>query len=128
MPDHVVRLLMGPAAQPLWRLVLTLLMAVVAWLAFSKTSHAGHIPHLDKLQHLLAFGSMACAAALGWPAGLRPALGVLLGLLVYGAFIELVQSQLPYRMASWADLGADAIGIACGLLLIAALRKRWPGG
>jgi len=36
-----------------------------------------------------------------------------------------VQSQLPYRVASWADLAADAVGIACGLLLITGVRRRW---
>lgn len=119
---------MSPTAHPLWRIVLALLVAVVAWFAFSKAGKADFVPHLDKVQHLLAFGSMACAAALGWPAGRRAALGVLVGLLGYGAFIELVQSQLPYRMASWADLGADAVGISCGLALITALRKRWLEG
>jgi VanZ family protein len=126
MLHRAIRWLMSPTAHPLWRIVLALLVAVVAWFAFFKAGKADFVPHLDKVQHLLAFGSMACAAALGWPAGPRAALGVLVGLLGYGAFIELVQSQLPYRMASWADLGADAVGIACGLALITGLRKRWP--
>lgn len=126
MPERLIRLLTSPSMHPLWRIVLALLVAVVGWFAFSRAGKADYVPHLDKVQHLLAFGSMACAAALGWPAGQRSAIGVLVGLLSYGAFIELVQSQLPYRVASWADLAADAVGIACGLLLITGVRRRWP--
>ena len=34
-----------------------------------------------------------------------------------------MQTQLPHRHGDWADLGADAFGTACGLLLATALRR-----
>lgn len=67
----------------------------------------------DKANHALGF------ALLGW-LGLqafttRP-VAVLLGLLAYGGLIELLQSLSAYRMAEWADLWADALGLLIGAL------------
>ncbi len=41
-------------------------------------------------------------------------------LLAYGGFIEVAQSFAPPRQADWADLLADGVGIALGLL------AAWP--
>ncbi len=110
-----------------WRALLALVCAVVAWFAFSpgRPQPPGFVG-LDKLQHLLAFGAMATAGALGSRPGRAAALRVAGGLLAYGAFIELVQSQLPTRTAAWNDLLADALGLLGGLLLARLLRRRWP--
>jgi len=40
-----------------------------------------------------------------------------LGLLTFGALIEVCQFMLPYRRAEFADMYADMVGIACGLLI-----------
>jgi VanZ family protein len=110
-----------------WRALLALLCAVAAWFAFTP----GRPPPpgfyaLDKLQHLLAFGAMATAGALGLQQGRAAALRVAAGLLAYGAFIEMVQSMLPTRTAAWDDLLADAVGVLGGLLLARLLRQAWP--
>ena len=36
------------------------------------------------------------------------------GTLAYGSMIEVLQSFTPDRMAEWADLLADALGLAVG--------------
>ncbi|MEI6762218.1 MAG: VanZ family protein [Betaproteobacteria bacterium] len=36
------------------------------------------------------------------------------GTLAYGSMIEVLQSFKPDRMAEWADLLADALGLAVG--------------
>ncbi len=114
--------------QRVWRGLLWVLMLVICWLAFSPAPPAQLHTHWDKLNHLLAFAALAWCAALGWPA--RPGAPVLpqiarwvLGLMVFGLFIEAVQSQLPARSAELADLGADALGVALGGLLAGLLRS-----
>jgi VanZ family protein len=110
-----------------WRTLLAVLCATAGWFAFTPGQPPGpDFDGVDKLHHLLAFGSMATAGLLGWPVGRQAALRVAAGLLAYGALIELVQSQLPTRSADGLDLLTDAAGIGCGLLLAARLRRRWP--
>ena len=80
----------------------------------------------DKSNHLLAFSVMAWLGARAFP---QRMVLVLLGLLAYGALIEILQSFTPTRSAEWLDLLADALGILVGWLIvsgwawIAALRR-----
>ena len=107
-----------------WRLLLVCLLAVVSWFAFvPSTTHEG-LQHLDKVRHLLAFATLALVASLGWPPGPRTTPGITGGLMAYGLFIEVMQTQLPTRTGSLADWLADGVGIALGLLLFRALRRR----
>lgn len=62
----------------------------------------------DKAQHALAFTVLTAWALLIWP---RRAGGVVLGMLAYGAGIELAQWAVGWRFAEWADLAADAVGV-----------------
>jgi VanZ family protein len=108
-----------------WGALLLVLMAVVSWFAFVPDPGGSGIAHIDKVKHLLAFGALGFAAAL---AGHNQSLRlqrVMLALLAYGLFIEVVQSYLPSRRGDWQDLLADAAGIALGMTLVAALRKHW---
>ncbi|HEX2138390.1 MAG TPA: VanZ family protein [Woeseiaceae bacterium] len=50
---------------------------------------------------------------------------VALGMLAFGAFIELCQRIVAYRSAESLDLLADAIGIAVGLTIAAAGIGGW---
>ncbi len=110
-----------------WRWLLLVLAGITAYFAFTPGGVPGpDFDGADKIHHLLAFGSMAVAGALSVSQGGRWAAQVAAALLAYGGFIELVQSQLPTRTASWADLLADAFGIAGGLVLTALLRRSWP--
>ncbi len=102
----------------LWRLALVISIAGILFLA--TTSQPYPIPSAanDKFNHILAFIELTLVSRLAWPA-MRPA-PLALMLLGYGFAIELVQDQLSYRHFSLADLLADSIGIAIGLL-------PWPG-
>ena len=111
--------------QPHWLMLLLVFAAISAYFAFSPGPPALPSSSLDKLNHLAAFAAMGLAAALAQPAGLRASFTAAAGLLIYGGFIEVVQSLLPTHYADLADLGADALGITLGLLLVATLRRVW---
>ena len=67
----------------------------------------------DKLEHLLAFMTLAMLARMGWPRQPVWALGIVL--LGYGLGLEVVQSMdWVGRTASMADVAADAIGVLIG--------------
>lgn len=69
----------------------------------------------DKVVHVLLFAALAWTGRLaGVP---LPPLG--LALLAYAGLSEVLQSSVPWaeRTSSWADVAADAAGIALGLLL-----------
>jgi len=77
------------------------------------------VPGGDKTLHLVAY------AALIFPAGLRRPRrisSIFLLFLLYSGLIELIQ---PYvnRCGEWLDLAANALGLACGLLLAEVLRR-----
>lgn len=63
----------------------------------------------DKAQHAVAFAVMAGLGLLSYPASAR---NVALGLLAYGALIEVVQSLTGWRVGDWQDWLADCIGLA----------------
>jgi len=65
----------------------------------------------DKSNHLLAFAVMAWLGCKAFP---QRVIFTLLGLLAYGALIEILQSFTPTRSAEWLDLLADGLGILLG--------------
>jgi len=69
----------------------------------------------DKSNHLLAFGVMTWLGCKAFP---QRGMKLLLGLLAYGALIEILQSYTPNRSAEWVDLLADCFGMALGWLLV----------
>lgn len=77
----------------------------------------------DKIAHVLIYAVLAT-----WFAGIYertryPLIGGCL--IVLGAGLEVAQGLSGYRTAEWADLLADAIGIATGLGLAAAGLGGW---
>lgn len=122
--SSVRRAFSEPRFRPAWLALLLALVLSISWLAFSHQQGEGQLPHGDKLNHLAAFMALALAAGFGTAPGRRNTWRVVLALLVYGGFIELVQTQIPGREGEWADLAADLVGVALGLWLTAALRGR----
>lgn len=117
-------LLHDARARSAWRLVLAVLIVVVGWFAFGQPLQP--IPDIDggdKINHLLAFLALGAAASFSLPPGWRASAQAAAGLLLYGAFIEAVQTQLSHREGDWQDLAADAVGVLCGLLLASGLRR-----
>lgn len=106
-----------------WRLLLTLLVGVVCYLAFTPTPPQLAGAWWDKANHSLAFLALTVTACLAFP---RPGRGVwlvMLGLLAFGAAIEVVQAFVPGRSCEWEDLLADSVGIAAGVLVALPLRS-----
>jgi VanZ family protein len=100
-----------------WRALLLLMLAVVSWFAFVPVPFDDRDLPLDKARHLLAFASLAWVAAQGFGPPARRGGRIAAALLAYGVFIELVQAGIPGRHASVADVLANALGIALGLVL-----------
>ena len=94
---------------------------MVSYLVFSRPGYNQSIPHIDKIGH---FGSFFLLSALTHLAFKPKWLHLMLGLMAYAGFIEVIQSQLPYRSASWADFAADILGIVGFYLLLLCYRKR----
>lgn len=113
-------LLHSPHGKPWWRALLVLLLLIISWLAFSPKPPESLTTGWDKSNHLLAFATLAVVASLSLSM-LRRARWVSAGLLAYGIFIELVQSQIPGRSADAADVLADMVGVALGLAVVALL-------
>ena len=116
-------LLHDPRSRPAWLVLLVLLLAIISWLAFGSASPTPNLPGWDKVNHLLAFLVLGTVASFAHAPGWRRTMVTASGLLLYGAFIEIVQAQLPNRHGDWDDLVADVVGLLCGLLLAAALRR-----
>ena len=84
----------------------------------------------DKFTHLVAFGTLAFLARVGWAR--QRALGIALALILFGIFIEITQ-MIPalHRDAEALDVVADAGGVAIGLLagwLVRRLLRRMDRG
>ena len=77
----------------------------------------------DKVLHAAFFGTLAL---LGYHLATseRAYLLTVLGVVVLGAVVELVQSQVPGRQMSALDLLANLIGIASAVALIYVLKGR----
>ncbi|QBM18897.1 hypothetical protein MARI_30400 [Marinobacter sp. JH2] len=102
----------------LWQAVLFLSLAAILYLATTNQSYPIPSSANDKINHLIAFAELTIVTRLAWPRiqfyWYAPAL------LGFGFILEAVQATLPYRDFSLADVLADALGIAVGML-------PWPG-
>lgn len=108
----------------LWRGLLLVLLLVISVLALAPAPPKALDSGWDKLNHFSAFAALALSAFFADRPSLRHAGRVAAALLAYGGLIEILQSFLPPRQGEWADLLADAIGIALGLA-VAALARRF---
>lgn len=87
---------------------------VVLMLALAPSSSAIPTTGWDKTNHLLAFAVLAFLGNHAWSGR---TVAVLLGLLVYGGVIEVLQSFTSDRFAEWWDLLADGVGLVFGELV-----------
>ena len=73
------------------------------WLLFDKWMHGFTFAALA-----IWFSGQYARRAYGWLA---------IGLLIFGALIEACQSMVTYRIAETADIFADVLGIAVGMMI-----------
>lgn len=114
-----------------WALALACAVVAITWLATTPNPPRQIDTGWDKSNHLLAFAVLALLAdrlVMAWGGGTGVRLAAWGLVLAYGGLIELLQSQIPGRAAEWADLGADAMGVAVGVVvsgLATLAARRW---
>lgn len=74
----------------------------------------------DVNDHALAFTLLT---ALGLRAYPRQLVNVVLGLIAFGLFIEVLQSFTPHRVGEWRDVFTNCFGIALGCMLDLVFRR-----
>jgi len=93
------------------RLLFWIALISVTVLSLIPVDHPDMAPN-DKLNHLLAWGTLGVLAGLGWRYQ-NWLFSVLLG---YSFLIEVLQGMTGYRMFSLADGFANALGIALAII------------
>ena len=83
---------------------------------------AGHMMFSwqDKLEHAIAFLALGVLGHMAWADRWRR---VALGLLSYGALIEVAQSLTAHRMGDGWDWLADAVGVGLASLIFCCRRR-----
>lgn len=112
-----------------WRLA-TLGLVLLATVLSSLSPRLSPPPEFDKVAHAASFLILAVMACWALPVGM---VAVGCGLLLVGVGIEGLQGLMAAgRSADPADVGADVVGIAVGLVIWAAVglvrRSRAPAG
>lgn len=115
---------MTPIVQPelrfrrLWLAVGACIVVAIAYFCLVPGPDLPSVGMSDKLQHLLAFGTLAF-----WFGSIvvrRDLLWVGVAVVAFGGAIELAQRAMGLgREAEWLDLAADATGTVLGLVLAA---------
>lgn len=104
----------------LWRWLLASAMLALLVLSLMPASISVPSTGWDKSNHALGFAVLAFLAYWAWPGRIPLSL---LGLLGYGALIEVLQSLTPDRMAEWSDLWADGVGLLIGAVVALLLQR-----
>ena len=110
----------------IFQLAFWLACATVAVLSLVPTAHlpSGLIDWWDKAQHALAFGGLSLLGLWAYPGRSGQ---VVVGLLLFGAGIEIAQAATGWRIGDVADLLADAVGVGMGWLVWTRVRRRPVG-
>jgi hypothetical protein len=97
-----------------FRLLFIIVLCTICILAFGKPS--ADIPQFgyDKLNHFIAFVTLALLFDYSFP---NRAIMLFITLLGFGIFIEFIQGMIPGRTTSHWDIAADLIGISSYLIL-----------
>ena len=90
-----------------------LLLIVIEYLATTTIDMPSISTGWDKLNHFLAFSTLAIVGMFGY----KKYTFIIVGLLAFGIQIEVVQGFIPNREMSLLDIFADSVGILIGLVL-----------
>lgn len=113
----------GPVAMKRWRWLLAWLVVLVGWLALSPAPPETLSSGWDKLNHAGAFAALTVVGVFASPRSRNHRLALLGAVFCFGGLIEIAQSFTPTRSAEWADLLADAIGMAAGVMLTVLIAR-----
>jgi VanZ family protein len=105
------------------RFILAVTIAIISWQATIQNGiEATPVENGDKILHFLAFGALALLLDYSFSRNRFGAVKII-SLILYGLALEVVQSFLPYRSASAADLFADILGISTYACVIPPLKR-----
>ena len=101
--------------------------ALIFWMSSLPAMGSQQVPHLDKLFHLIEYGLMGVLLTRAWMhlGVMRTAFIMILTVTVGGTLAgldEIWQGQVGRNM-SWADWGADLLGLLLASLTWSRLRK-----
>lgn len=101
---------------PLWLTLGGLLIALIWYLSLMPDPPDTGIDNGDKIEHLLAYGML-----MSWFAQIyiqwKPRLRLMLGFILMGVLLEVLQGMTGFRTYSYADMAANSGGVFIGLLL-----------
>jgi VanZ family protein len=105
-----------PPLERAWLAVGWLGVVAVVWLSLMPEPPRLDMVQGDKLQHLAAYGSLMLWFAQVAVAR-HPRMRAAILLVALGVALEFAQRATGYRTFSYADMAANALGVACGWLL-----------
>lgn len=105
-----------------WGALLVLTLFLALWPLTAPVASTGW----DKSDHLLGFAALATTGMWMLPVRARAQAGLLLGLILFGGLIEVLQTFIPHRQGDVWDWLADAIGVGLGAVVGYAV-LRWVG-
>lgn len=115
MPGSVLAGLQSSLQVVMEPLITSLKEWMALWWPWPASEDDGEPLPIDKVVHFVLFAGCGYWVARGW-LGDYNWLGLLLALMAYGVFTEVIQVFVPGRGLSVADMIADAAGAAAGLL------------
>lgn len=122
LPLSPHQLLHDPDARRIWKCTWAVLVAVVGVAALTPGELAPSVTASDKMDHLLGFATLSATHMLALAPARRSSVMAGVGMLFYGALIELLQTQVPGRHGDLKDVMADAMGVALGIAMVTGLR------
>jgi hypothetical protein len=107
----------------LYRGIFVCALIAVFWLALQPAPDLVQIVSWqDKVEHAILFAVLMVLGNLAWPGRMLP---VVLGLLAYGAAMEVAQSFTGYRFGDLWDWVADAAGLLIAVVPARQLASRF---
>ena len=114
----------------IWQLAFAGCLLAITWLSLAPQSQLPPVNIWDKLSHVIADLALGLLLHLGWPLKERLKFSFL-SLFIYGAAIEFIQSFLPFREGSMADIVANTLGLLAAIVVAQGLnylqKTRVPG-
>ena len=101
----------------LWTIAFVFYGLLITWGSLQPAAGQPPIPHLDKLMHFIGYGVFATLGIMAC-CSKRQVVMVFIFVVVWGAFIEYLQSLTPTRMMSIADFVANSFGAAIAVWLL----------
>ena len=105
-----------------YRLVFFILIVFISYAAFIPSESSSSIPYLDKLLHFVAFLLLSFTLDMSSKRNFKYSPDLILVLVFYAGFIELVQSFLSFRSAELLDFAFDLIGILVYVIFAPKIR------